>query len=147
MDHVFVMMGGLAVIALCVCININEFMIVCNLASVAYLALNDGDSVEMSISGSWAYFYTSVDNNPSSMTYSLVDDIIGDCDMYLRLDDFPSKSHHDYSDSGWDSYSHITVDHPDQGLWILGIYNFLSCDFTLTFSMENEGLYTERGAF
>lgn len=95
----------------------------------------------MSISDSWIYFYTDITHNPSSLTYSLVDNLLGDCDLYVRYNDFPTKSHNDQSDTGWDSYSSVTIDHPDTGLWIAGVYNFLSCDFTISLEIVDEGKY------
>ena len=73
------------------------------------------------------------------MTYTLVDDFVGDCDIYVRYEDFPTKSHHDQSNTGWDSTSTVTIDHPQNGRWIAGVYNYFSCDFTLSLEIVNGG--------
>lgn len=72
------------------------------------------------------------------MTYSVVDHLGGDCDLYIRYTEFPSKSHHDYYDDSWDNEFSIQIYSPQQGNWIAGMYDFIGCEYDLSFTIEEE---------
>jgi hypothetical protein len=83
--------------------------------------------VRASVSGDWTFFFTDVEGDPSSMTYRLEDSLLSDCDLYIN---------------GWGSESSITIDHPRNGVWVAGVYNFFSCSFTLSLTIEEAGKFT-----
>lgn len=102
--------------------------------------MNNGDAVHADIDGDWIFYYTTIDSTVSSMVYTMSDAILSDCDLYVRHEEFPSKNHYDYKDSGWDSTSSVHIDSPESGLWIAGVYNFVLCEFDLSLQITHTGL-------
>ena len=104
--------------------------------SIVYLELLSGDVLLGESTGDWTYFYTMVTDSPVSMTYQVTDGFLSDCDLYIRYNQFPTKNHHDYADSTWDDNVSIQIPHPQDGMWIAGIYNYLLCSYTITLNIE-----------
>jgi len=88
-------------------------------------------------SGSWIYYYTDISNSPNNMTYKFKDrNWFGDCDLYVRFNEFPTRSNYDYRDNSLDSNIKISIDQPQNGRWIVGVYDVFACSFDLKVTVQ-----------
>jgi len=94
--------------------------------------LTDGISVNGYVDNNqWNYFYadTQTSNNMIIQMHQVGS---GDCDVYIKANDIPTKTSFDLRDIGFSTNFNLTILNPLGNVWHIGVFGYRSCNFDIT---------------
>jgi hypothetical protein len=79
----------------------------------------------------WLYYFIL---NPSQGNLEIMvnQTSSGDCDMYVQINDIPTRSNYYTRDISTTRNFGITIQNAPQGRWNIGIYGFVTCSYSIT---------------
>eukprot|EP01104_Vermistella_antarctica_P003215 TRINITY_DN13387_c0_g1_i1.p1 TRINITY_DN13387_c0_g1~~TRINITY_DN13387_c0_g1_i1.p1 ORF type:complete len:602 (+),score=144.00 TRINITY_DN13387_c0_g1_i1:209-2014(+) len=107
--------------------------------SIYEMHLKDGTTVDADVGRKmWNYYDIAVAEGEASLTVNLVQtSSSGDCDVYIRKGDYPSKENYFTRDITSDASFSVDIDGPSEGTWYIGVYGFVSCSYTITVELAH----------
>ena len=86
----------------------------------------------------WAYYHISANSDRGDLKIEVNQTGSGgDCDTYVRLGAYPDRKTYDFRDITTSNNVKIEVPHP-HGLYYIGIYGFLGCDFNIRATIKTD---------
>lgn len=91
-----------------------------------------GDSYDGFVdNGKWNYwtfhYFTS-----SPLRVTVTQTGSGDCDLYIRQNNDPTRIQYQYSDISLDSEYSIVVQEPGDETWHIGVYGWITCSYDIS---------------
>lgn len=78
----------------------------------------------------WAFFHIPASQG-NSLVWILNQTGSGDCDLYINKNDFPTRSKWIIRDITTNRNSAIAQDNVTAGIYVAGVYGFLSCSYRI----------------
>jgi len=85
----------------------------------------------------WHFYYLNVNAGNGLMVIVNQTSISGDVDLYVLVNDFPTKSHYAQREISTSKNFALFVPNPTAGTWYIGIFGFLITDYTITVSVTS----------
>eukprot|EP00010_Vexillifera_abyssalis_P000361 CAMPEP_0201552778 /NCGR_PEP_ID=MMETSP0173_2-20130828/17836_1 /ASSEMBLY_ACC=CAM_ASM_000268 /TAXON_ID=218659 /ORGANISM="Vexillifera sp., Strain DIVA3 564/2" /LENGTH=572 /DNA_ID=CAMNT_0047963323 /DNA_START=78 /DNA_END=1796 /DNA_ORIENTATION=+ len=107
--------------------------------SVADLLLRSGSTLSSQHvdKREWMYYHTSIVSSGSTITYDVSQTGSGgDCDLYVKFGDFPTRSNFDARDISTLSSFNVTLDEVDVGTMYAGVYGYQACSYSISVQVE-----------
>jgi len=79
----------------------------------------------------WHYLHIEYPAGTQTLNVRINQTSIGDCDVYGRSDEYPTKTEHQYKDIGEDAFQSWDVSVSGQGVYYIGLYGYLTCRATV----------------
>jgi hypothetical protein len=92
--------------------------------------------------GEWNFFTVTSDSSDILNVTALMDTGVtplGDCDLYIRADDFPNRTTFDSADMGFGAQMHVSVPSPGNQRYYIGVFGWRPCAFTIAVTEETPG--------
>eukprot|EP01087_Luapelamoeba_hula_P013987 TRINITY_DN403_c0_g1_i1.p1 TRINITY_DN403_c0_g1~~TRINITY_DN403_c0_g1_i1.p1 ORF type:complete len:607 (+),score=43.39 TRINITY_DN403_c0_g1_i1:60-1823(+) len=84
----------------------------------------------------WAFFYIGVSTG-SDLVWSVNQTNTGDCDVYIKHNDYPTRSDYDVRDISTQHSVTVTQTQVAGGKWYAGVYGFISCSFNIAVTVKS----------
>lgn len=101
--------------------------------------LIEGQSVAGYANNNQWNFYTATANSATNMIIKIDQDWNegGDCDLYVRADEDPTRFDFDYRNIGFDSSFSVVVQNPLATTWHIGVYGYRHCQYYITETLDS----------
>ena len=95
-------------------------------------ALQDGISVNGYVDNNqWNYYYADTQTS-NNMVIKITQVGSGDCDVYIKANENPTKTSFDLKDIGFSTSFNLTVLNPLGSVWHIGVYGYRTCNYDIT---------------
>lgn len=100
--------------------------------SVSDVQLTSGVTTHGSVgTREWTYYHIFAMGQSSELVVQVNQtSLFGDCDTYLRENNYPTRNDYDERDISTSKHSQLTIDHPS-GTYFIGVYGFLGAEFDI----------------
>jgi len=79
---------------------------------------------------SWNYYHIAP-NTASNLIVTVNQGDTGDCDMYIRAGQNPTRYEFDYRDLSFNSQFDITIENPQGSTWYIGVFGYQECSYRI----------------
>ena len=104
------------------------------------LVVGGDTSVGYVDSGQWNYFTVTSDSAGILNVTALMNTGVtpmGDCDLYIRAEDFPNRTAFDAADLGFGAQMHVSVSSPGNQRYFVGVFGWRACAFSVAATEED----------
>jgi len=100
--------------------------------------LHEGQSVAGFANNNQWNYYTATANSATNMIISVDQDWNegGDCDLYIRAGEAPTRFNYDYRNIGFDNSFSIVIQNPLATHWHIGVFGYHHCQYFITETLD-----------
>jgi len=95
-------------------------------------SLQDGISVNGYVDNNqWNYYFADTQTS-NNMVIEMTQVGSGDCDVYIKANENPTKTSFDLRDIGFSTAFNLTILNPLGSVWHIGVYGYRTCNYDIT---------------
>lgn len=106
-----------------------------NDCSIPVRALSSGETITDRVDAyNWKFYTISVPGGTHTLLFqvwTLESTAHGDCDLFIKKGDYPTRDRYDYKDDSLAKNFSILINPAAPGTWWAGMYGFTACDFRM----------------